>query len=91
MMRLASNANGQMTIEMVLLVVALFGVMAGVSQYMNSSGYFKNFVERPADRMRGMIESGVWMPSATAKTYHPNLFNRRQTTSVDPSLDQEDR
>lgn len=74
-----SREAGQMTIEMILIMVALLGVAMGFSNYARSNRLMASFIEEPWFVVQGMIESGVWKKAKDAKAYHPNLKKRHGT------------
>jgi hypothetical protein len=84
MHRAETNQKGQMTIEMVLIVVLLTGIAMTISKSMRSNNVMSTLIEGPWLPIRGMIEDGVWMKPADAKLHHPNLLSRHATVIGDP-------
>jgi hypothetical protein len=85
MRKILLSRAGQMTIEMMLIAVLMTGVAISISKYARSSGFMASLVEGPWTRIQGMIEDGVWMPSAQSKSFHPNLKKRHASEKGDPA------
>ena len=67
---------GQMTIEMILIMILLISVALSLSNFAKDRGFAASMVEGPWTVVQGMIESGVWKKAPDAKNYHPNLLSR---------------
>lgn len=78
-----ANQRGQMTIEMILIMTILLGIGLAVSNYAKEKGWMSALVEGPWKPMQGMIEEGVWAPTAKAKSMSPHLVKRRATVTGD--------
>ncbi|MDE0518512.1 MAG: hypothetical protein OXH36_03005 [Bdellovibrionales bacterium] len=79
--------KGQITVELVLLLVAMVGASYFVlNQFkLPNKNPFYNFISNPWKTIGGMIESGSWQKRAAAKSKHPNHWKRMFTTEgVDP-------
>ena len=77
--------KGQITVELVLLLVAMVGASYLVLDQFKLQKPFYNFISNPWKTIGGMIESGSWQKRADAKTKHPNHWKRMFTTKgVDP-------
>ena len=78
------NQSGQMTVEMVLITVALFGIVQLVSNTFNGEQYVRELVQSPWTRsISGMIENGVWGSPRETRAFHPN--NKRRHASLIPT------
>ena len=73
------NSNGQMTIEMILLIVIFFGLTMFVSKYMRDKQLVAAVAKGPWEYVRGMTEYGVWRPydRGTSSIYHPSGQDRK--------------
>jgi len=67
---------GQSTVEMVLLVWALFFVTILIFKTLRNQGVVSQLVDGPWSVMAGMIENGVWGSPAKTKIVHPNYLRR---------------
>ncbi|MDE0119488.1 MAG: hypothetical protein OXM55_05720 [Bdellovibrionales bacterium] len=77
--------KGQITVEMVLLLVVMIGMSYLVLKEFQVQKLFKNFISNPWKTIGGMIESGSWQKQPEAKRDHPNHWKRMfSTKGVDP-------
>ncbi|OFZ19472.1 MAG: hypothetical protein A2Z20_05475 [Bdellovibrionales bacterium RBG_16_40_8] len=67
------NSRGQMTVELVLMMVVTVSIGVGISKFMNDNRVVRNLVEGPWDSLAGMIQNGVW---GGTNDDHPNNFDR---------------
>ena len=72
------NQRGQMTIEAVLIMVALMSVVMFASQAARQNNLLQNAAAGPWKYMRGMIEDGIWS-TQLHNPYHPNVKARHAT------------
>lgn len=77
------NQKGQFLVEGILLMIVSLAVFIAGMNTLNSNHALSNMFAGPWDTIAGMIESGVWAPSAQAAKSHPNQMNR--SLSLDPS------
>ncbi len=70
------NENGQMAIEMLLIMITLFIAITFVSKQMKDQGFLASLVQSPWTQLAGMIESGSWAKAEDARTQHPNNQKR---------------
>jgi len=70
-----AHEDGQMTIEMMLILIALLGLSLALSRKAQNEGWMKAFVSGPWKPVQAMIENGVWT-TADSKTLHPHHRNR---------------
>lgn len=76
-MKRLRNRNGQMTVEAVLLLTIMVGFFTIVHRRISEKQLLSQIVSGPWSYIQGMIENGVWVPAASGKTMHPNVFGRR--------------
>ena len=63
--------SGQITMEYILLAVALLTLFKLVANIMKNNGHLKSFQDRPIAIFRGLVEDGNWKEKESKK-YHPN-------------------
>ena len=69
--------SGQMTLEMVLLLVALFGFVSFASTQLKEQEVLKQFITSPWVAVSNMMQSGVWnINREEAKRNHPGYWKR---------------
>ena len=74
------NKRGQITVELVLIMVILLFVGSLVrSQFMDQHRLFSAFILTPWNQIGGMMESGVWGERNQVRHQHPNQFSRTRT------------
>lgn len=66
------NQRGQIVVESVLIIALLLSLTIFITQQIQSRGFLQNLVEKPWTYLQGMIENGIWAPTAVGKTLHPN-------------------
>jgi hypothetical protein len=71
-----ANQRGQMTIEMILILVLLLSVALSISKASQSSGWMASLVSGPWKPLQGMIEDGVWVNAGASKSMHPTMLSR---------------
>jgi hypothetical protein len=74
--------RGQMTIEMMLIIIGLLSVGLILSRQAQSNGWMKSFVSGPWKPLQAMIENGVWT-TADAKPLHPHHRDRHGSYEAD--------
>ena len=84
--KMSKNQNGQMILEMILIMAALFIATVLLSQQMKSNGYVSSLVQGPWKRLAGMIESGSWAEAKDARALHPNHRTRHVSYYGDEDL-----
>ena len=75
-MRRLLNKSGQMALEMILIMALMVGFATFVTSEFKSSNFVAQLVSGPWKNLAGMIQNGVWGPSADTMPQHPNAFNR---------------
>ena len=75
-----NHQRGQMTIEMLLMIIVMLAMGMTLSNFARSQGWVKSLVSGPWKPMQAMIENGVWI-AADSKQYHPH--HRRRHGSYD--------
>ena len=79
-----SSKKGQMTVEMVLLLVALMStVYLARDVLVDDAEMVDQFIFGPWKTIAGMIESGVWKEKTQAIPEHPNQMGRLYTEEGD--------
>lgn len=78
-----THEDGQMTIEMMLIIICLLTIGLTLSRKAQSAGWMKSFVSGPWKPVQAMIENGVWT-TADAKTLHPHHRDRHGSYEADP-------
>ena len=74
------NQKGQMTIEMVLILVALITMSYFVlKKFDEEIKPVTNFIVAPWITIAGMMESGIWLDVKKAREKHPNQWKRMRT------------
>lgn len=71
--------GGQIFIEAILIIAALFSLTLLAARYFRDTGVFRTLVQGPWAQVQGMAESGVWAPPLQAREKHPNQQNRQST------------
>lgn len=77
------HENGQMTIEMMLIIICLLGIGLTLSQRAQSEGWMKALVSGPWKPLQAMIENGVWT-TADSNSLHPHHRSRHGSYEADP-------
>ncbi len=78
-MSTAKNNRGQMTIEAVLTMVALFSIFVVVIKGLNEGNFLKKLIRNPWNQLAGMIENGSWGTPEETREDNPFGFKRVQT------------
>jgi hypothetical protein len=78
-----NQSRGQMTIEMLLMIIVMLAMGLTLSRFAKSQGWAKSLVSGPWKPLQAMIENGVWTP-ADAKQYHPHHRRRHGSYESDP-------
>ena len=74
------NQKGQMTIEMVLILVVLITMSYFVlKKFDEEIEPVTNFVVAPWVTVKGMMESGIWLEADAARAEHPNQWDKMRT------------
>jgi hypothetical protein len=68
--------QGQMTIEMMLLIVVFLGGAMALSKTAKEQKWIAAMVEGPWKPLQGMIEDGAWS-SRDSKNHNPGLYARK--------------
>lgn len=76
--------KGQMTIEMILIMIILTSVAITFTKAARDNAYLASMVEGPWVYLQGMIEDGVWAKAGGSKSSHPNLVDRHASHRGDP-------
>ena len=77
-----SRSRGQMTIEMMLLIVGLLTVAMMVSKTAKSQGWMSAMISGPWKPIKSMIEDGVWTTD-NSKAMHPHHRERHGSYEAD--------
>ena len=76
-MKKRNNKKGQVTFEMALLIVVMIGMTKLLQEAPFMKTIFEDFLIGPWQRVRVMMESGVWKPDqADGKLLHPSQRER---------------
>jgi len=78
-----NSPRGQMTIEMLLMIIVMLTMGLTLSRVAKSQGWAKTMVSGPWRPLQAMIENGVWI-AADAKRYHPHHRHRHGSYESDP-------
>ncbi len=76
------NRNGQIIVEIVLMLVVTMGIVVAVSAAAQSNDWFANLVSGPWQDLASIIQNGVPCPASgqcsasNMAAEHPNNFNR---------------
>ena len=73
------NSRGQMSVEMVLMVVVLVAGAAAVSSAFRKQEFFATLVSGPWVSLSGLIQNGVWGNPTDTMIKHPAHFHRVST------------
>ncbi|MCB0350135.1 MAG: hypothetical protein KDD38_03060 [Bdellovibrionales bacterium] len=68
--------RGQASVEMVLMLVLMVGVMAFVSTTFRQNEIFASLVSGPWKQLSGLIQNGAWGDPESTMTIHPNRQSR---------------
>lgn len=79
----ARSERGQMTIEMMLLLLGLFGGAYALSRTAQEQKWMQSLVSGPWKPMQGMIEDGAWV-AQDSKSYHPSIKKWHGSYRADP-------
>ena len=70
------NQSGQLILEAILIIVALFAVTLLVGNYFKNEDLVKKIIQGPWKNLAGLIQNGVWQPVDTSGAAHPNGHGR---------------
>lgn len=70
------HQGGQMILEMILILVFLFGGTLFVSSYLKDNESIANVISKPWLAIAGMLENGYWEAPAASRDKHPNKLHR---------------
>jgi hypothetical protein len=71
------SQSGQMTIEMILIMITLMSLTLLLMRTAREAGWAKAWVQGPWTQVQGMIEDGVWRQAGDAsKQQNPQLIKR---------------
>lgn len=76
------NARGQMTIEMMLIIIIMLAMGMSLSKFAKRISLAKTFVSGPWKPLQAMIENGVWI-AADSKKLHPHHRGRHGSYNAD--------
>ncbi len=76
--------TGQVSVEMVLMLVVSVGFITLVTQAFKSNEYFATLVSGPWSSLSGLIQNGVLGSPADTMAKHPNTLNRINSPRGDP-------
>ena len=71
------DQSGQLFLEAILLMVALFAVFMIVANYVLSEEFAGSMVKGPFTVVQGVIENGVYKSADETRRFHPS-HQRRQ-------------
>jgi hypothetical protein len=81
-MNRAQSQSGQMTIEMVLVIIILLSTGLTLAKAARNQGWMKSLVSGPWKPLKSMIEDGVWSPN-NSKSMHPHHRDRHGSYEAD--------
>lgn len=71
------NQRGQMTVELVMLIIVGMMVVSALKAFLEEQEFMANLSINPWNNyIAGMIENGVWMPADKGRAYHPHTLKR---------------
>jgi hypothetical protein len=76
------SQDGQMTLEMLLIIVALLGVAMTISKTAQSEKWMESLISGPWKPLQAMIEDGTWIVE-NSKGYNPGMTARHGTFKGD--------
>jgi hypothetical protein len=77
------NARGQVSVEIVLMLVVSVSIVAAVMQGFKSNSVFSNLVSGPWQSLAGLIQNGSLGPPGSTMANHPNQFDRVSSPRAD--------
>ena len=77
------NQKGQMTMEAILIITVLFGVVTLSVNLIRQQNVLARVVEQPWGLLGGMIENGVWTARQQGQVQHPNHLSRHASPEGD--------
>lgn len=80
----SAKQKGQVTTELVLMIVVMFAVTLTVSTAFRNNEFLASLVSGPWNSLSGMIQNGVWGDPIETMKKHPNQFRRVSTVRGDP-------
>ena len=76
-MKNKKSQSGQMTVEMVLILVILLGIASFVNTQLKEQEILQKFISVPWVMVSNMMESGVWKSDRNeARRLHPGHWKR---------------
>lgn len=78
------NHRGQVTIEIVLILVVSVGVALAVSKGFRENQFFANLVSGPWRSLAGLIQNGSWGSPEKTMSRHPNHVSRLSSVRAQP-------
>ena len=82
-----NQQSGQMTVEMVLILIALMGIVGFASETLKEQKVLQQFISVPWKMVSNMMESGVWEKNQEeAQEQHPGHWRRMYGNDGDPPL-----
>lgn len=79
------NQKGQLIIEAILIIVALFAVTFLVGTYFRDHDFVKKLIQGPWKNLAGLIQNGVWQPLEQSAASHPNGHGRHIVITGEPA------
>ena len=77
------NNSGQLTVEAVVILSVLVSVMFAGSRALREKRILASLVQQPWSYVAGMIENGMWQPTAQGRNKHPNHITRHGSPQGD--------
>lgn len=77
------SQKGQMAVEMLLLLVVLFGVFSLISREFKKNDFIRSIVAEPWEQLSGLLQNGVWQNSKDSLKHHPSQKSRHSSIAGD--------
>ncbi|MCY4321207.1 MAG: hypothetical protein OXC37_02210 [Bdellovibrionaceae bacterium] len=78
--KILKNKKGQVTVEYILLAVALIAIFQIATVSFRNNENLKNFQEIPGQIFRNLVENGNWIVNENvSRNLHPNHHERHYT------------
>ena len=78
--QLIKNKKGQVTVEYLLLAVALIALFQIAVTTLKDNQTLENFQKTPGQIFRNLVENGNWDPKTdTSRAFHPNHYEKLYT------------
>ncbi len=78
-----NNQSGQLVVEAILLMVAMFSFVLVIANTFKKENFFAQIISAPWQNMSGMIQNGVWAPPGSSMALHPSQHARHRVLRGD--------